>query len=82
MSTKEQRDFDSDLPIPATVQVMVRERLAAAGPWFPPTHPLAGDNSERAGRGDPGHCEACAVVGHVVAHPDFGCGDVRCNVNH
>jgi hypothetical protein len=50
--------------------------------FFPPTHRLAGDNSERASVGLPGHCWVCAVVGHPVAHPEYGCGDVRCNVDH
>ena len=48
----------------------------------PPTHPFAGSNSERQGVGDPGHCEDCAQVGHVRAHPDLGCGDVGCERAH
>ncbi len=50
--------------------------------FLPPTHPHAGMDSERASVGLPGHCEPCAIVGHVEAHPDFGCGDVHCNVGH
>lgn len=46
------------------------------------THPYAGTNSERARVGDPGHCERCAEVGHVTAHPDLGCGDVGCTQGH
>lgn len=56
--------------------------LAAAHPFYPPTHPYAGSNPERAGVGDPGHCERCAVLGHVEAHPDLGCGDVGCHRAH
>ena len=49
---------------------------------FPPTHNYAGRDSERASIGLPGHCDVCAVVGHVVAHPDYACGDVQCNADH
>jgi hypothetical protein len=51
-------------------------------PNFMPTHPLCGSNSDRQSVGDPGHCERCAQVGHVVAHPDLGCGDVGCYAAH
>lgn len=47
-----------------------------------PTHPFAGMNPERARVGLPGHCERCAEVGHVLAHPDYGCGDVGCSTTH
>lgn len=50
--------------------------------FFPPTHEHAGADSDRAYVGLPGHCYYCAIVGHVVAHPEYGCGDVRCNVDH
>lgn len=49
---------------------------------FPPTHPYAGANSDRQAVGDPGHCWVCAIVGHVTAHPELGCGDVRCASPH
>lgn len=48
----------------------------------PPTARFAGSNSERQSVGDPGHCERCAEVGHVKAHPELGCGDVGCYANH
>ncbi len=51
-------------------------------PMWPPTHRYSGRDSERASVGDPGHCEYCAVLGHVEAHPDFGCGDVGCGLAH
>lgn len=51
-------------------------------PYRQSPHPLAGSNSERQSVGDPGHCEDCCSVGHVVAHPDLGCGDVGCDVSH
>lgn len=41
-----------------------------------------GSNPERQSVGDPGHCERCAEVGHVIAHPDLGCGDVGCTYCH
>jgi hypothetical protein len=47
-----------------------------------PTHPYAGHSKERAERGDPGHCERCCQLGHVVAHPKLGCGDVGCTKGH
>ena len=56
-----------------------------AEPRFPyrqMAHDLCGSNSERQSVGDPGHCEDCCSVGHVVAHPDLGCGDVGCYRTH
>lgn len=41
-----------------------------------------GSNPERQSVGDPGHCEDCVSVGHVVAHPELGCGDVGCYSDH
>lgn len=55
--------------------------VTLAHPTYP-THRHAGEDSERASVGLPGHCEKCAEVGHVNAHPDLGCGDVRCNSSH
>jgi hypothetical protein len=46
------------------------------------THLYAGSNPTRQSVGDPGHCERCAEVGHVRAHPSLGCGDVGCNKAH
>jgi hypothetical protein len=51
-------------------------------PYSQHPHEYAGRNSERQSVGDPGHCEACCSVGHVVAHPDLGCGDVGCDSAH
>jgi hypothetical protein len=48
----------------------------------PPTHRYCGSDSERQSVGDPGHCEECAEYGHVLAHPDLGCGDVGCYSAH
>lgn len=48
----------------------------------PPTHPYAGSSPERGSTGLPGHCEPCAQVGHVRAHPNLGCGDVGCTKAH
>lgn len=56
--------------------------MALYAPNYPPTHPYPGSNPERAGVGDPGHCEHCAVFGHVIAHPDLGCDDVACHHMH
>jgi len=47
-----------------------------------PTHRLAGSNSKRQSVGLPGHCEKCAKVGHVKAHPRLGCADVGCDAAH
>lgn len=47
-----------------------------------PTAAFAGSNSERQSVGLPGHCVACAEHGHVMAHPDLGCGDVGCTSLH
>lgn len=49
---------------------------------YPSTHPYCGSNSERQSVGDPGHCERCAELGHVLAHPGLGCGDVGCSRFH
>ena len=46
------------------------------------THPFAGSSSRRQSVGLPGHCEDCADVGHVPAHPHLGCGDVGCDKSH
>jgi hypothetical protein len=51
--------------------------LAAAA-----VHPYAGSNPARQGAGSPGHCGMCADEGHVKAHPDAGCSDVGCHVDH
>lgn len=45
-------------------------------------HPYCGSNSDRQSVGDPGHCEDCCAVGHLIAHPDFGCADVGCYSDH
>lgn len=49
---------------------------------IPPTALYCGSNSDRQSVGLPGHCEPCARIGHVAAHPDLGCGDVGCAANH
>jgi hypothetical protein len=41
-----------------------------------------GSNTDRGSRGLPGHCDRCARVGHVKAHPNLGCGDVGCGDYH
>lgn len=43
---------------------------------------FTGSNSERQSVGLPGHCDDCAEVGHVAAHPDLGCTDVGCHSAH
>lgn len=50
--------------------------------YMGPTAAYAGSNSERQSVGLPGHCVACAEHGHVIAHPDLGCGDVGCSAFH
>lgn len=78
--------MQNGLHVPADVLIRVAEVTAAHkashNGFLPPTHSHSGRDSERQSIGLPGHCEPCAIVGHVVAHPDYGCGDVGCNVNH
>lgn len=57
-------------------------RTAGGHASFPPTALYAGSNSDRQCAGRPGHCSVCAIIGHVEAHPEFGCGDVGCNHSH
>lgn len=47
-----------------------------------PIHKYCGSSKDRQEIGLPGHCDACCTVGHVVAHPDYGCGDVGCEQYH
>lgn len=47
-----------------------------------PAHRIAGSNPERQSVGLPGHCESCAAVGHIDAHPNLGCSDVGCTISH
>lgn len=42
----------------------------------------AGTDKDRQERGLPGHCDDCVDLGHVIAHPDMGCGDVGCGRYH
>lgn len=51
-------------------------------PYRQAPHRYAGNAAARQEVGDPGHCEDCCSVGHVVAHPDLGCGDVACISDH
>lgn len=51
-------------------------------PYRQHPHELCGSDTARQEVGDPGHCEDCCSVGHVVAHPDLGCGDVGCYRTH
>ena len=69
-------------PVAREVEANVAEYRRTHNDCYPPTHPRAGADSERAYIGLPGHCDYCAIAGHVVAHPDYGCGDVRCHASH
>ena len=51
-------------------------------PYIPPTYVFAGSDSARQAVGLPGHCETCAAISHIAAHPDLGCADVGCDRNH
>lgn len=73
-------DEDTD-DVPDPVRRLARYLCSLQYGW-PPTHPYCGSDGDRAYRGDPGHCWVCAVVGHVVAHPERGCGDVKCESDH
>lgn len=46
------------------------------------TADFAGSSKARQEIGLPGHCELCATVGHIAAHPDLGCSDVGCERAH
>lgn len=66
----------------AAIKTRYAALCAEYAPFWPPTHSFSGTNTERAYVGDPGHCDHCAVLGHVEAHPDLGCGDVGCSRAH
>ncbi len=71
------------LHVPKSVRIRVAGVLIThRGLPSGPAHRYSGSDSERAGVGLPGHCDPCAIFGHVVAHPDFGCADVQCNNDH
>jgi hypothetical protein len=44
--------------------------------------PYTGTSKARQEVGDPGHCDRCVAFGHILAHPQLGCGDVGCNSSH
>ena len=64
------------------VRTRASRRTPGNFPYSQFPHRYAGSDTERQGRGDPGHCEDCVSVGHVEAHPDLGCGDVGCTADH
>ena len=72
----------ASLPVPTAAKTRYTELRRQFEPMWPPTHRYSGRNHDRASVGDPGHCDYCAVLGHVEAHPDFGCGDVECSRAH
>lgn len=55
---------------------------ASAAIWPDPRRCYVGSNKERQAVGRPGHCERCATLGHIEAHPELGCADVGCNHSH
>ena len=63
----------------AAAQRKYDAQIMRYAPQRPPGAPFAGRNPERANEG---HCTYCAVLGHVTAHPDLGCGDVGCTAPH
>jgi len=76
------RDARADAAAPPA-KARQRTRTTLGGfPYRQHPHDLCGSNVERQQVGDPGHCEDCCSVGHVVAHPDLGCGDVGCYRTH
>jgi hypothetical protein len=50
--------------------------VRAPGPRF------IGSSPARQPRGLPGHCDRCAALGHIKAHPHLGCADIGCNAAH
>jgi hypothetical protein len=83
---KGRRRRGNGLEVPTEVRKQVEavwvKARATGNRMPPPTHQLCGEGFDRASVGLPGHCFYCAVVGHVVAHPEYGCGDVHCRVVH
>lgn len=79
-------DFTGGLAVPPAVRKRVLAEVAehkrTHNGFMPETHRYAGMNPQRAGVGLPGHCAYCAIVGHIVAHPDYGCSDVHCDTRH
>jgi len=73
-------DYQSTLALAQASAKEEMEHEPQSRSRFP--HRLSGSDPERQSVGDPGHCEACCAVGHVVAHPDLGCGDVGCVISH
>lgn len=73
-------DFRASLDVAklAAESEMTRERV----PTPRSRSRYCGNNPDRQSVGDPGHCEDCCSVGHIVAHPDLGCGDVQCYSDH
>ena len=69
------------LPVPAAV-LREFESLTDAEKFHSGGHRLGGSDSERQSVGIPGHCDVCAVLGHVAAHPNYGCADVGCAITH
>lgn len=62
-------------------------RRAEGKPIYRQTRPgpepmFTGSNPDRQSVGLPGHCEDCAQMGHVKAHPELGCTDVGCYAHH
>lgn len=78
---------DDTVDVPATVVADARRQLTehrnqyGRGTW-PTPHRHCGTSQDRQWIGRPGHCSVCAVVGHVVAHPEYGCSDVGCDDPH
>lgn len=75
---------ERDLAMYAEEQAAEQKRIADAlayDLWQARRGPI-GSSKKRAEVGLPGHCERCAEVGHVAAHPDMGCGDVGCDTSH
>jgi hypothetical protein len=65
------------------LRILAEHRASIADPRaFPPTAIYCGANSDRQAVGRPGHCSVCAIIGHVAAHPELGCCDVRCTSIH
>ena len=77
-----ERDALEDIRREALGGDPMSEQTLAVFPYRQHPHEFCGSDTARQEVGDPGHCEDCCSAGHVVAHPDLGCGDVGCYLTH
>lgn len=69
---------------PSTARLYLSALVANQWPATPAAAPTftGSASGERAESGYSSHCDRCERFGHVLAHPDLGCGDVGCTRAH